>query len=145
MTAFLRLRVGHEWYAIHVKHVVEVLRLMAITPLPDAPPHVLGVITIRGQVIQVVDLRRYLSSAYTELTVSTPVVALRDEAGQPLLIVVDEVDDIIRMEDYDAQAPSASSIIAAVTRYNEESLLVVDIAKLLRAVARVVTDERPAL
>jgi len=137
MYAFLRFRVGHEWYAIDVTHVVEVLRLMAITPLPDAPPHVLGVITMRGQVVQVVDLRRYLSEAYTELNLSTPLVALRDATGRLLLVVVDEVDDIVHLQDYDAQAPSASQIIAAVTRHNQESLLVVDMANLMRAATRV--------
>ncbi len=137
MIAFLRFRVGHEWYAIDVTHVVEVLRLMAITPLPDAPPHVLGVITMRGQVVQVVDLRRYLSEAYTELNLSTPLVALRDNTGRLLLVVVDEVDDIVHLQDYDAQAPSASQIIAAVTRHNQESLLVVDMANLMRAATRV--------
>ncbi|MFW5691699.1 MAG: chemotaxis protein CheW [Chloroflexota bacterium] len=137
MYAFLRFRVGHEWYAIDVTHVVEVLRMMAITPLPDAPPHVLGVITMRGQVVQVVDLRRYLSEAYTELNLSTPLVALRDATGRLLLVVVDEVDDIVHLQDYDAQAPSASQIIAAVTRHNQESLLVVDMANLMRAATRV--------
>jgi len=137
MYAFLRFRVGHEWYAIDVTHVVEVLRLMAITPLPDAPPHVLGVITMRGQVVQVVDLRCYLGEAYTELKLSTPLVALRDATGRLLLVVVDEVDDIVHLQDYDAQAPSASQIIAAVTRHNQESLLVVDMANLMRAATRV--------
>ena len=44
-------------------HVREIIRLCQITPVPNMPPHVRGVINLRGTVIPVLDLRAKLSMA----------------------------------------------------------------------------------
>jgi chemotaxis signal transduction protein len=53
---FLTFLVDAVSYAVHIRHVVEIIGMQHITPLPGAPPHIRGVINLRGAVIPVMDL-----------------------------------------------------------------------------------------
>ena len=54
---YLTFLLGHESYGISVLKVREIIRLMDITSVPQMPPHVKGVINLRGKVVPIVDLR----------------------------------------------------------------------------------------
>jgi purine-binding chemotaxis protein CheW len=54
---YLTFRLGREEYGLPVLKVREIIKLLDITAVPQAPPHVKGVINLRGKVIPVVDLR----------------------------------------------------------------------------------------
>lgn len=59
-TPFLELvafRLGEQRYAIDLAAAERVLPMVAVSPLPQAPPVALGVINLRGQVIPVLDVR----------------------------------------------------------------------------------------
>ena len=49
---------ANECFALPVMQVREILRMQDITPLPKAPPFVTGVVTVRGRVLAVVDVRK---------------------------------------------------------------------------------------
>ena len=55
---YLTFRLGNESYGIGVLAVQEIIRITAITPVPQLPDHLRGVINLRGRIIPVVDLRR---------------------------------------------------------------------------------------
>lgn len=55
---FLGFSLGTEEYAIPLLSVKEVIALPEITPVPFSPPHFLGIINLRGQIISVMDLRK---------------------------------------------------------------------------------------
>ena len=54
---YLTFSLGDESYGLPVLNVREIIRLCPITPVPRMPPHVKGVINLRGTVIAVLDLR----------------------------------------------------------------------------------------
>jgi len=56
----VRVRVAGEHYALPVDGVLEVAELGDVTPVPGAPPAVLGVRNLRGQLVTVVDLATLL-------------------------------------------------------------------------------------
>jgi len=74
--------VGGHTYAIDVSQVREVVRWQSVTPLPNAPSLIEGVIDLRGAVVPVVDLGRALGGA--------PVAP-----GQRTRIAVTEVDGLV--------------------------------------------------
>ena len=43
-----------------MEHVREILRVQTPNQVPDVPDYVLGVLTVRGQILPVIDLRRLL-------------------------------------------------------------------------------------
>lgn len=133
MQACLRFRLGHEWYALPVKNVDEVVSLVAITPLPEAPPHVLGVIIVQGAAVTVIDLRRLLGHALSPLQLSTPLLILKAEAGSPLAVLVDEIDNVVALPDDLETVSSGSDLVAGITRFSEASLLMLRPAALFSA------------
>lgn len=60
MTVYVRVRVASETYALPVEHVLEVARLGEVTAVPGARPEVIGLLSLRGRVLPVVDLARLL-------------------------------------------------------------------------------------
>jgi chemotaxis signal transduction protein len=56
----VRVRVAGEQYALAVEHVAEVVELGTVTPVSGAPPSVLGLCNLRGEIVSVVDLASVL-------------------------------------------------------------------------------------
>ena len=54
-------RLGKEEFAFRIDRVREILRVEAPKEVPDTPPYVLGVLTVRGRILPIIDLRRLLS------------------------------------------------------------------------------------
>ncbi|NQD96998.1 chemotaxis protein CheW, partial [Pseudomonas sp. CrR25] len=50
----LSFNLGDETYAIESEHVAEVMPLAQFTPLPGTPPHVLGIVNVRGHIVSLV-------------------------------------------------------------------------------------------
>jgi chemotaxis signal transduction protein len=53
-------RIAREEFAFNMEHVREILRVQTPNQVPDVPDYVLGVLTVRGQILPVIDLRRLL-------------------------------------------------------------------------------------
>ena len=53
-------RIAKEEFAFHMRHVREIFRVQTPNQVPDVPEYVLGVPTVRGQILPVIDLRRLL-------------------------------------------------------------------------------------
>jgi len=53
-------RIAKEEFAFHMEHVREILRVQTPNQVPDVPDYVLGMLTVRGQILPVIDLRRLL-------------------------------------------------------------------------------------
>ena len=53
-------RIAKEEFAFRMEHVREILRVQTPKQVPDVPEYVLGVLTVRGQILPIVDLRRLL-------------------------------------------------------------------------------------
>lgn len=57
---FVSFRIGKEEFGVDILMVQEIIRLTAITPIPNASHAILGMINLRGRIIPIVDLRRHL-------------------------------------------------------------------------------------
>jgi len=64
---YLTFKLGAEEYGLGILKVREIIGLMDITAVPRTPPHIRGVINLRGKVIPVVDLRRSALSWWTSV------------------------------------------------------------------------------
>lgn len=79
---------AHEQYAIELAHIREVYPLRELTPLPSAPAYLIGVVTIRGQVIPLIDLKRLFGLPEKGLADMNRVIVLRN-AGTEIGILAD--------------------------------------------------------
>ena len=97
---YLTFSLADEEYGIGILKVREIIGMQSITPVPQTPMFVKGVINLRGQVIPVVDLRLKFGMdelEYTERT-SIIVVEVRGQAGNiPIGTVVDSVSEVVNI------------------------------------------------
>ena len=101
---YLTFKLAREEYGIGILKVREIIGMMKITPVPQTPDFVKGVINLRGQVIPVIDLRLKFGMPELEYTERTSIIVV--EVSGPtgriqIGIVVDEVSEVvnIRLED----------------------------------------------
>lgn len=126
-SSFLSFRVGHEWYGVNVDDVIQVLHLVAFTELPATTPDILGLITVRDQIMPVIDLRLHFGQEEAPLALDTPLIALRTVNG-PVALVADETEDVERVSSSELTIyqGSESSYIKGVIRLENRLLLLLD-------------------
>ncbi len=89
-------QVGGEEYVLDIMRIREILAPQRITPVPHAPPFVVGVINLRGAIIPVVDLRERLGVPVTAPTRRTRLlIALI--GTRKVALVVDAVTEVVRI------------------------------------------------
>jgi purine-binding chemotaxis protein CheW len=94
---YLTFLLGHESYGIPVLKIREIIRMTDITPVPQMPAYVRGVINLRGKIIPVADLRAKFGLATVEATERTCIVVVQVAAGgtKTLMgLVVDDVEEV---------------------------------------------------
>jgi len=98
---YLTFSLDDEEYGIGILKIKEIIGMMPITPVPQTPAHVKGVINLRGKVIPVVDLRLKFgmdAMDYTERT-SIIVVEIASTPGTVQIgIVVDSVSEVLTIK-----------------------------------------------
>jgi purine-binding chemotaxis protein CheW len=103
---YLTFSLASEEYGIGILKVREIIGMMSITPVPQTPEFVKGVINLRGKVIPVIDLRLRFgleATAYTERTCII-VVEIHGESGSvPMGIVVDAVSEVLNIRGVDIE------------------------------------------
>ena len=108
MTSFLRVRLGDAAVGLPAMAVQQIVRAVAIVPLPGAPPIIEGAVNVRGTVVGVVDVRARLALPPRALDPDQFLVLVR-AGSRTLAIRVDEVDDLVDIPDGDVSAQSELS------------------------------------
>lgn len=96
--------IGEEEYGIEIKHVIEIIGIQTITPVPELPEYIKGVINLRGKIIPVMDVRLRFGKAAREYDDRTCiiVVEIRDiNIG----LIIDRVSEVIRIAEADIAPP----------------------------------------
>ncbi len=97
---YLSFQLGSELYGVAIMRVREIIALLDITPLPDVPNYVKGVINLRGRIIPVVDLRARLGLESVEHTEKTCIVVIEvqdaeDDEIMQVGCIVDSVNEVM--------------------------------------------------
>jgi purine-binding chemotaxis protein CheW len=93
---YLTFRLGQEEYGIELLKVQEIKGYSAITPIPNTPPHIKGVMNLRGAVIPVVDLRVRFGMESIEYTQFNVIIVIN--VGTKVMgLLVDAVSDVLNV------------------------------------------------
>ncbi|MBC9250494.1 hypothetical protein A9179_09440 [Pseudomonas alcaligenes] len=87
---------GSETYAIEAGHVAAVLPLPQFTPLPGTPPFVLGIVSVRGHIVSVLDLRVLLELPMVGLS-DKNFLAILQGPEMEFAVLIDRVLGITRI------------------------------------------------
>lgn len=98
---FLSFCLGAEEYALEILAVREIIGLIDITPLPQTPDYVKGVINLRGKIIPVIELRSKFGLTSAEYTEQTCVIVVEigskdnDNNQFAIGLIVDSVREVL--------------------------------------------------
>ena len=103
---YLTFILANEEYGIGILKIKEIIGMMPITPVPQTPAFVKGVINLRGKVIPVVDLRLRFGIEEIDYTERTCIIVV-EIAGQSgtvqIGIVVDAVSEVLNIKGEDIE------------------------------------------
>ncbi len=140
---YLIIVLDNEGYGIAVLKVREIIRVQKITPVPQMPNYVKGVINLRGRVIPIVDLRLKfgLKAEFTERTCIVVVqVKLTADQSVQMGLIVDSVEEVVVLTP-EVIAPTPDFGARLDTAYILGMAKVKDQVKTLLDIDRVVAPE----
>jgi purine-binding chemotaxis protein CheW len=123
-------------YALKLECAREVHAWAGARPFPCTPPHVRGVIDLRGKIIPIVDLRARLSKGFTDAGdehVVIIVIVNQDRFG----ILVDKIHGIVTVRSEEINAPPASyefnpdNLFTGIVRDGDQIIGILDPRRIL--------------
>ncbi len=136
----LTFTLGMETYGVDILRVQEIRGWSQVTRIPQSPPHVLGVLNLRGSIVPIVDLRMRFRLERAEYTAVTVIIVLSVETAsgrRDLGVVVDGVSDVIDIKSVDLKpAPDLGSqvsteFIQGLMTVGEHMVMLLDIDRLV--------------
>lgn len=107
-TEYLAFRLGDDVYAGPVSLIREILKPPPLTPVPRAPHSVMGIVSVRGQLVTVIDLRRRLRLTEQGPTRRARVLLVNPNNVETLGMYVDEVLQVYRLADDEIEHAAAA-------------------------------------
>jgi purine-binding chemotaxis protein CheW len=131
---------GKETYGVDILRVQEIRGWSAVTKLPHAPSHVLGVLNLRGSIVPIVDLRMRFAldrAEYTTVTVIIVVSVISSAGRRDFGVVVDGVSDVVDVNPEQVKAApelgakGATDYIRGLVPVAERMVVLLDIDRLI--------------
>ncbi len=139
---YLTFIMNDEEYGVDILSVQEIRGWEPVTPVPNSPAHVKGVVNLRGIIVPIVDLRAKFNLENVEYGPLTVVIVLRvqfDGNDRVMGVVVDAVSDVYGLSLEDMQtAPDLgdhvdTNYIRGLAAVDEKMIVVLDIDALLES------------
>jgi purine-binding chemotaxis protein CheW len=129
----VEFRLAGEVYGIETSYIREVYPLKELVPIPGTPPFFLGITSVRGQILSVIDIKRFFDLPDKGLTELDKVVIVRSGEVE-LGIRADVVLGMWSIPRGDIQ-PSLPTLIGVRDKYlrgvTRDAVIILDIQKLL--------------
>jgi purine-binding chemotaxis protein CheW len=133
---YLAFHLSDEEYALDITQINEIIKLREFTDIPRAPAFILGIISLRGVVVPVIDLRQRLNLGESELmSTSRIVVCLLNDTSVGLL--VDSINQVINLVDEDMEPPPGvlsgldREMVAGIGRYQKRMIILLNLSRVL--------------
>jgi purine-binding chemotaxis protein CheW len=129
-------RVGREDFGVPIGIVHEIVRMMDITVVPDAPAFIEGVINLRGKIIPVVDLRKRFAEPAEPNRRNRILVAELD--GHLVGLVVDAAHEVLKVNPELIEPPpnvfenGELNYVTGVGKLGGKLVILIDLAKIMQ-------------
>ena len=133
---WVTFRLAGENYGIAVMQVQEVLRVSEITPVPGAPPYILGIINLRGNVVTVLDTRCRFGLPAKDVDDASRIIIIESNE-QVVGLLVDSVAEVVYLRASEIESSpnvgneDSARYIQGVHSQDGNLLILVDVNKLL--------------
>lgn len=133
---FVTFKIGNEEYGIDILKVQEINRIVDITPVPNSPHYIEGVMNLRGRVIPVVNLRKMFGLGSKEWDNTSRIIVV--DVGVILGMMVDSVSEVLRVSSNIIDPPPSmttnisSEYVKGIGKLNDRLLILIDIDRLFK-------------
>lgn len=145
----LTFHLDQQVFGVDILRVREIRGWAPVTAVPETPPHVLGVLNLRGAIVPVIDLRARLGMEKVAETATTVIIVLTVAVAngkRDFGLVVDAVSDVTDVNASDIrEAPTGITLtdrssVPALATIGDRMVLLLDIDGMLAADAAVALD-----
>lgn len=133
---WLSFALAKEEYAVNIEQVKEIIKPRAITDIPRVPDYLLGVISLRGIVIPVVDLRRRLKLGSVGSEDRNRIIVC-EQQGRIAGLLVDSITQVVHVREADIEPPPAilsgldRDMVEGVGRIQGQMIILLDLVQVL--------------
>jgi purine-binding chemotaxis protein CheW len=128
--------VGDEEYAFGVGEIREIIRYQPVTPIPRCPDYILGLISLRGEIVPVIDMKRRLSLGEASVE-GEPMIVIVSRGEESVGFLVENISGIIRVpedaleETPDIVPPDKAEFLRGVVQSGERLVTLLNTGRLL--------------
>ena len=124
----VEFELGGERYALDIQLAREIVEMIPITPIPRAPAYISGVINLRGEITNIMNLNTLLGLPDQAIRSNQKIIVLVPEAtgGNNVGIIVDDVSSVIQVTESDVDkigegfASETSSFVKGIIKMKKE-------------------------
>lgn len=136
LAEFLAFRVGDELYAVPITEIKEIIKPRPLTEVPRAPSYIPGILSLRGVIIPVFDLRERLHFERGQQTGRSRIVVVKRKE-EPCGLLVDEVVQVVQLPSDGIEPPPSvlegidREFVAGIGRSGEKMVILLSLETLL--------------
>ncbi len=135
---YLAFTLGSQIYAVPIQHIAEILKPPPVTEIPRAPRNVVGIISVRGKLVTVIDLRRRFGLIEAPFDRSTRILLSDTGDDEPIGLLVDEVIQVYRLSEQEIEPAAAlggdqPAYILGIGRQDDVLLVLLELKSLIES------------
>ena len=133
---YLCFAVGNERFALHVAIVTGILEMQQITTVPNCPSYMNGIINLKGTLLPILDLRKFLGVDDNQITANTCILVLdivRDGELTLAGLLVDSVTEVFELLPHEILPPpsmSNNTSVSGIAKIPDSFVLLLDVTSL---------------
>lgn len=140
---YMTFSLSGKVYAILAEKIIEIVQLPALTVLEKVPEYIVGMLNLRGKIINVIDLRKFLGIPQTSYTADHQVMII-DAGNKAVGIVVDSVFDVIQFDRNNLEPlpyKSSEKFISGIYKNDENLIAFLDLDILISNVESIEAND----
>ena len=126
---YIVVMIGNEQYGIDIRYVDNIVRMQQITRVPKVQSYFKGIISLRGEIVPVMSIRRKMDLPDDEYTNASRIIILKLEEKGAIGIIVDEVREVVNLsEEQIDRNTNRGRFINGVGKHGEELISLLEIS-----------------
>ncbi len=125
---YIVVMVGSEQYGIDIRYIDNIVRMQKITRVPKAQYYFKGIISLRGEIIPIMSIRRKMDLNDDTFNNATRIIILKLEEKGSLGIIVDEVKEVVNLSDDEIEkASNKGKFINGIGKHENDLISLLEI------------------
>lgn len=125
---YIVVMVGNEQYGIDISYIDNIVRMQKITRVPKVQSYFKGIISLRGEIVPVMSIRKKMDLAEDVFTNASRIIILKLEEKGSIGIIVDEVKEVVNLSmDEIEKASNKGKFINGIGKHGDELISLFEI------------------